>query len=64
MALVVFQVKVADWPLAIDVGDAVSVAVGGTGPSAAIGHVRPLMPARVPACSPTGGRGRTEVLLW
>ena len=61
VALVVLQLKVADWPLAIEVGDALNVAVGGTGPCAAIGQVRPLMPGRVVGVQPDGGRGRTEV---
>jgi len=60
LALVAFQLKVADWPLVIDAGDAVSVAVGGTGPCAAIVHVRPLIPARV-AGEPHEGRGMTEL---
>jgi hypothetical protein len=64
VALVVLQVRTAVWPVTIDVGDAVMDAVGGTGPKAAIGHVRPLMPARVVGVHPAGGRGMTEVLVW
>ena len=47
VALVALQLKVADWPLEIEVGDALNVAVGGTGPWAAIGHSGSLIPARV-----------------
>jgi hypothetical protein len=61
VALVAFQVKMADWPLEIDVGDALNVAVGGTGPCAAIVHVGPLMPGRVTG-EPQDGLGMTEEL--
>ena len=65
VAFVVFHVRVEDWPARIEVGDAVRVAVGATGPAAAIGHVRPLtIPVLVAAVQPVGGLGRTDVVLW
>ena len=39
VAFVVLQLKVADWPLEIDVGDTLNVAVGGTGPAAVVSEV-------------------------
>ena len=64
VALVAVHVKVEDWPVVIDAGDAVILTVGGTGPSAAIGQSRPLMPARVVGVHDDGGRGNTDVLVW
>ena len=65
VALVVAHVRVANCPDGIDCGEALNVAVGGgTTPSGAIGHVRPLIPARVVGVQLLGGLGRTTGSLW
>ena len=64
VALLVFQLSTEACPLVTDAGEALSVTVGGTGPSAAIGQSRPLIPVRVVGEHEAGGRGRTDVLVW
>ena len=64
VALVVLQRQRRGLPAEIDGGDALSVAVGGTGPSAAIGHSRPLIPGRVVGVHDGGGRGNTSASVW
>ena len=65
VALVVLQVRTAVWPVAIDVGDAVMDAVGGTGPRAGIAQATPSIPVKPgTAVQPAGGLGTTEALLW
>ena len=63
VALDVDHVSRLDWPVEIDAGAAVSDAVGGMGPSAAIGQINPEIPARVVGVQLAGGRGTTDVLL-
>ena len=64
VALVVLQLNVVDGTADIDAGKTLSVAVGGTGPSAAIGHSRPTIPGLVVGVQDAGGRGNTSASGW
>ena len=63
-ALVVLQLNVLDGTADIDAGKTLSVALGGTGGSAAIGHTRPTIPGLVVAVQVGGGRGNTSESGW
>ena len=63
-ALPAFQVRTAVCPLVIDVGEALRVTVGGTGPSGAIGQRRPSIPVLVVGVQVAGGLGTTDVFVW